>query len=515
MRKFFSLLIITVIIIAGLVLPINATAKSEPSVTVVSGYYLNDTLYSFIKKNTDEPLSGMEFNLQIDGYSSGKGVVFNSVVVSKTPASYMLLIDLSTSMPSYRDRVSSFAEALLQSEKTDTKISVASFGERFEVVAKDLTKTDEFMATVDGLEYNQNATDICGGVNKALKYLSNEERKEGELVNLVLITDGVPYLPDSLENHQQILEKSAKKTQQLLSKTSDVVVHSLGFSTWDSTTRDAVSTGSGLHLMAYNAYEAQSAAAEIAGFSDSLSPLYFPVNISNKTLRFNSNLQIKFTNRQAVESVKEKSIVNLNALYKKNSGKEYNSQTIIGNGETGEKLKPTEEETISATEPATENETTEATEKASKKSKKNPKKKTVDNQFPVKIIIVSAIGLIALLSIIIPIVIKSRKKSRRISNIKIEMKLEVIKGKCKNSKNVIVLYDELIVGRRSSCDIVFSDKSVAAQNTRIYIENDMVYIENIGSEVNTAIGGMKIYSPNRLRSGDEISVGNVMFKLLF
>ena len=96
------------------------------------------------------------------------------------------------------------------------------------------------------------------------------------------------------------------------------------------------------------------------------------------------------------------------------------------------------------------------------------------------------------------------------------MKLDVVSGNCKNKNDRVVFRDEVIIGRSSSCDIVFEDESVAPQNSRIFLQDNLIYIENISDEKGvTCLGGMKIYAPNRLRSGDEISVGNVKFVLRF
>ena len=43
----------------------------------------------------------------------------------------------------------------------------------------------------------------------------------------------------------------------------------------------------------------------------------------------------------------------------------------------------------------------------------------------------------------------------------------------------------------------------------------MIYIEDMSSPQGTVLNGMRIFSPNRLRSEDEITIGNMVLRALF
>ncbi len=95
------------------------------------------------------------------------------------------------------------------------------------------------------------------------------------------------------------------------------------------------------------------------------------------------------------------------------------------------------------------------------------------------------------------------------------MRLEVLNGSYKGKKFEFDLCDELLIGRDKSCDIVFCDKGVSAKNSRVFIYDNIIYIEDLGSKNGTAISSMRIHMQNRLRSGDIISIGSVRFTFRF
>ena len=77
------------------------------------------------------------------------------------------------------------------------------------------------------------------------------------------------------------------------------------------------------------------------------------------------------------------------------------------------------------------------------------------------------------------------------------------------------LSGELLIGRDSACAIQFPDASVSRRNSRLFLANDAVYIEDLGSQNGTRVNGVSIEMASRLRSGDEIAVGDVAFRLKF
>ena len=92
---------------------------------------------------------------------------------------------------------------------------------------------------------------------------------------------------------------------------------------------------------------------------------------------------------------------------------------------------------------------------------------------------------------------------------------EELSGNIRNMEKQICLQDQILIGRSRMCDLVWSDRCVSKKNSRIYIKDQTIYIEDLNSKEGTALGGMRLYAPNPLRSGDVISIGAVSFILRF
>ena len=141
---------------------------------------------------------------------------------------------------------------------------------------------------------------------------------------------------------------------------------------------------------------------------------------------------------------------------------------------------------------------------------------TIYINIPLYIVAVCLIALVVLMTLLIIKRLRATNKSNTENHSNgIYMKLEVISGECETESREFYLKNILFIGRDSSCDIIFSNPEVSGKNSRIFISNNMPYIEDINSANGSYIGGMKIFAQNRLRSGDMISIGNVQFSLRF
>lgn len=65
------------------------------------------------------------------------------------------------------------------------------------------------------------------------------------------------------------------------------------------------------------------------------------------------------------------------------------------------------------------------------------------------------------------------------------------------------------------CDIIFQDLSVSRQHARISVDdNDMVYIEDLGSRNGSLVGGKMITDRHLLNSQDQVSLGTTSFLVI-
>jgi two-component system cell cycle response regulator len=65
----------------------------------------------------------------------------------------------------------------------------------------------------------------------------------------------------------------------------------------------------------------------------------------------------------------------------------------------------------------------------------------------------------------------------------------------------LVVTDELIVGRQSTCDLRIDDSSLSRQHCRIHKSNGVFFVEDLGSRNGTQVNGVRIKAPVRLEDG--------------
>ncbi|NMA08802.1 MAG: FHA domain-containing protein [Clostridiales bacterium] len=94
------------------------------------------------------------------------------------------------------------------------------------------------------------------------------------------------------------------------------------------------------------------------------------------------------------------------------------------------------------------------------------------------------------------------------------MTLQVLSGDCA-TKSPVYLVDSLTIGRARDCTVVFRDAEVSQSHARVFLSPAGIMLEDLGSENGTFLEGVRLHQPNRLRSGDVISIGNVKFVLKF
>jgi DNA-binding response OmpR family regulator len=67
------------------------------------------------------------------------------------------------------------------------------------------------------------------------------------------------------------------------------------------------------------------------------------------------------------------------------------------------------------------------------------------------------------------------------------------------------------IGRAVECDIVIASKSISRENTRIRREGRHWFVEDLGSTNGTYLNGERTITIMKLRDGDSIKVGDLIF----
>ena len=94
------------------------------------------------------------------------------------------------------------------------------------------------------------------------------------------------------------------------------------------------------------------------------------------------------------------------------------------------------------------------------------------------------------------------------------MKIEKVSGGKIRVKDMYYLSDMILIGSGKKCDVIVPGTK-GVECARIIKRDQMIYIEDMGAEEGVLLNGMRIFSPNRLRSGDEITVETTTLKVLF
>lgn len=506
MKNRFLILFLSLILTLNLSVPMAAAAAdgSTAGASIVSAYGMGGRLYTFVQMGEERDLTQMRATLlpnHTDSISPPELLTESDCLVR-----YLLVVDLSGSMRRYRERVDLFVNSLVEHEQKNAVFTVASFGEYFEPVTGDLTDPKAITKALDGLSYTEQFTDPYGGVVNALRYLDSCPRLGGDLVNLVLITDGEPDLgyPDGTEN-EAAETAAAANAAAALAASPQVIVHTVCVAEWDELAYETFSQGSGLDLILTDGDAAVDAGEQLSGFVDSLYRTDFLAGGDTESKTF--SIQLQFVGKDGNDQLmiyKTQELAGVPMLR--------SAASIVTPSDPGAEFSQAPEES----EPAEGSQPPEESQDV--RESQSP-----ENDLPPEsglwwIIAAGVAVLVIALIVVIILLIRRRKRKNGGSPTDentVFIKLEVISGRYAGTRDTFYLRDELMIGSRSTCDLVWKDADVASVNTRIFMKDHMIYIEDLNSPNGTALGGMKLYAPNRLRSGDVISIGAVCFRLRF
>ena len=149
-----------------------------------------------------------------------------------------------------------------------------------------------------------------------------------------------------------------------------------------------------------------------------------------------------------------------------------------------------------------------------------PQTATQDDAVNYTVIIVVIICGVVLLALLITIAVLLLKKKQPEADDAddaagrgIPVRIEVLSGACYNPTLSFRLRRNLTIGSDHGCDLVFDDAQMQPMHAVISADADMITLEECCDAGCTYLGGMKIFAPNRLRSGDLITIGNTSFRI--
>lgn len=565
MRKEIGSWLVTMFLI--LQSTVTVFAAQDSVVKAISGYCQSDELYAFIQINDDYDTDSFTVKLQSDAVTAEGERSLVPVMETDTRVHYVLMMDLSDSMRNYADEVDAFVGALMETEKLEACYTIATFGECFEVVKENMTDGNAVKRTLSELEYTEKLTDPYTGIESALIYLDSSSIRSGDLIYLVVITDGELDLGIEDERESQREEnKRAKSATEKIQNTPEVIVSTICMAEWDSRAFDVLSEGRGLHEAIDDNQDAAAAGEKVAGYVDSLYRIDFKLSAVSETERFSAALRLRGNALDGQLAMFEVSLESLPDL-KLFSGHGRENPNADGQDESGgveiegviTDEDGDESENVSGEKPETGEETepeVESTGEPGREESAGPENEGVDepgSEDSTELAnegmdesesedtqgILWIVGICALVIVVgVCLIILVRKQRSGKAELQpgakkrqnqaaagsggitaggsgLTMKLEVYSGNCVSGRASICLADSIVIGSAPECDLVFCDQDVSPQNSRVFVKDQMIYIADLNSANGTALGGMRIQGQNRLRSGDVISIGNVEFSFKF
>jgi hypothetical protein len=91
--------------------------------------------------------------------------------------------------------------------------------------------------------------------------------------------------------------------------------------------------------------------------------------------------------------------------------------------------------------------------------------------------------------------------------------LRFISGKYQGGEFPVVADKQIVIGRSSDLDMVLVEDMVSRKHSRISMQGDQIWIEDLGSTNGTFVNGEKIKRA-RLKEGDRVLIGTSILKLI-
>lgn len=469
------------LLMAALLLPaLSLGAAAAGQAEIVRAFGVGETLYTYVDLGEGgQPITRAEATL--DGRTFQTTGRLETVRQAGSPVSYLLMVDASTSMPGFQEDVVGFAESLVEHSGENTRFTLATFGDGFQVIGEDLAP-EEVPEQLAGLQYSEPITQLHSAIGQALDYFEGLPRQGNELRSLVVLTDAVEYDPQGGIPYDTLLERMER---------SDVMLHAIGFG-GDRAALDRlnqlVQASDGSQWEIGEACTADQAADQLVEYTGRLFVLGFDLSgyVSDGE---EQPLSLVFSSGAELVGQAESQVA------------------LPVSQDPGTEPEPDSGSELPAPEP-------EPGGGAPAAQPAEPEEQPENAALP----LVIGIGAVVLVGILAAVVLGRRKKPEEVPQpapAGIYMRLEVVRGAQGTERTEFTLRDELQIGRDPACDIVFVDETLSLRNSRVFLDQGAVYLEDLQSQNGTRVNGSPVGAPVRLRSGDEIAVGDAVFRLKF
>ena len=455
-----------------------AGVQAAASAQIVRAFVSEGCLYTYVDlSGNEQPITKAEARIGSASFPSlGR---LETVRQAGSPVSYLLLVDISNSMPPFQEDILAFASRLAENSGENTRFTLAVFGDGFEVAAEDIPP-EELSQHLSALTYEEPITQLHSAIDAALDYFESVPWTGNELRSVIVLTDAVEYDPQGGVPYEELLSRIEQ---------SDVMLHAVGFGGDEqalSSLSQLVSASDGSQWSIGSGLSAADAAGQLVDCTGRLFVVGFDLG----------------------EYVSETGSESVSITF--SSGAE-----LICRAQAQAALPTSEPAAESGQEPAPEPlPPSSGQASGSTPGGQPPAPDSSPSWLPL-----AAVGVLVLLAAGAVLLLVRRKKPVQppapAPAPGIYMRLEVLQGQLRAPVTDLNLTEELIVGRDPDCAISFDSPALSRRNTRIFTAGGAVYVEDLHSQNGTKVNGLPIEMPNLLRSGDEITAGDVSFRLKF
>lgn len=507
MKKHLMSALVAIVVLFTMGLPvsaINPSINSAASRQFRAGFVQDNKAYVYLQLEQNQ-LADVDLQLKVNE-SVIPQLRSGYIREGDKPVHYLLLVDCSSTVRAYKEEIALFAYDLLEETTSGggaAKISVAGLGDSFRILSESCTDLEVLHTTLDALNYNDSNTDLYGGIQEALAYIKSQPHSAGELYQIILVTDG----RQDKQGQLGLTEEQLDELETSFIQRQDIIFHTYGVSEeWHNQELQQAELGRGRHLSMVETLP-EEAAQTIASFTNSLYQGVFELNTEIVPAPGESlTIQVLYGDQPGGTSVVD--IFSLGAAIESDSETEndFQGETITDEDQEGleNRQDPPEGETsgIEGEQGEVSAETDELTNE-----------QNADSRGGIGIWLIIPVAVLAAISgwLLRRQVMESGNRSPKTPTPpppgSVCLHIQVERGRCLTRDRNLYLVQELIIGRSQECDLVFDEPEIANRNSRIIKRDGDIYIEDLDSPKGTSIGGMRIYAPNRLRSGDVITIG--------
>ncbi|MCM1144464.1 MAG: FHA domain-containing protein [Blautia sp.] len=483
----------------SMVFPVYAAQETEDAFSdgivkeaPFAGFVLENKLYAFFEAGEDVTVTILN-NAKIDEKAY-------PLTDSGQYVHYFILLDVSGSVRRVKDQIEDFVMKLIEDTEVKTLVTVMTLGESFDEVIAASMEDDAVKRALNQISYADQTTNLYKGIDSAINYIDEKERSRGDLYRLILITDGSP---------DGITEKpKPEAVKQRVEARTDIVFDVIGIGNWNQNIEKELPMSGRKAAVVKDRSQAVDAAEELAAETNNLYSVCF--ELSQPVQRNALDIRLWLRGSESDDRILEQQ-----------------NLTVIGNSEMpGVTDNPQEEEELQDTDDGTQADREQTPDKdeaqildkniSGSEIDSISDKETFVQKIKENLPVYGAFFLGGIVLCVVVIIILRKLMPGKGEIASNHLRVEVISGRYGSKKKDFSLEHTLLIGSEKKCDIIFMDPDVAGQNTRIFVHEGTVCIEDLNSICGTVIGGMRIFAPNRLRSGDIVSIGNrVQFRIFF